>query len=115
VDEFSAEEAEARKRAVLESMSPRRRRHILKKGYQNWDPFQEPKDPIDIRKDKSRRTTQTLVREFLQAHVGEKYSDAYQQGALEMALGLINADERFRGMYDFSCWYRELLQREGFE
>lgn len=115
MDEFSAKETEERKRVVLQSMSPRRRRHILKKGYQNWDPFQEPKDPIDIRRDKSRRTTQTLVEEFLQTHAGEKFSNAYQRGVLEIALGLINNDERFRGMYEFSCWYRELLQLEGFE
>ncbi len=65
--EFSPEEAEKRKRAVFESMSPRRQKHILKKGYDQWDPFEEPKDPIDIRTDPTRRTTQMLVREFLQS------------------------------------------------
>jgi hypothetical protein len=58
----SAEEAEKRKKAIFDSMSPRRQKHILRKGYAKWDPFQEPKDPIDIRKDKTRRTTQMLVR-----------------------------------------------------
>ena len=54
MSEFSPEEAEKRKRAVFESMSPRRQKHILKKGYEKWDPFAEPKDPIDIRKDKTK-------------------------------------------------------------
>jgi hypothetical protein len=49
MSEFSPEEAEKRKRAVFESMSPRRQKHILKKGYDKWDPFEEPKDPIDIK------------------------------------------------------------------
>jgi len=71
--EFSPEEAEKRKRAVFDNMSPRRQKHILKKGYDKWDPFEEPKDPIDIRKDKTKRTTQTLVREFLQSRSSNGY------------------------------------------
>ena len=77
MSEFSPEEAEERKRAVFDSMSPRRQKHILKKGYEKWDPFEEPKDPIDIRKDKTKRTTQTLVREFLQSRSSDEYSSAY--------------------------------------
>ncbi|CAB5146190.1 FIG00602249: hypothetical protein [Olavius algarvensis associated proteobacterium Delta 3] len=93
-------------------MSPRRQKYILKKGYDKWDPFQEPKDPIDIRRDPTRRTTQQLVREFLQSRAGERYSNAYGRGVLEIALGIINDDDRFIAMYEFSCWYRELLDNE---
>ena len=63
MSEFSADEAARRKKAVFDSMSERRQKHILKRGYDRWDPFEEPKDPIDIRKDKTKRTTQMLVRE----------------------------------------------------
>jgi hypothetical protein len=111
--EFSQEEAEQRKKAVFDAMSGRRQQHILKKGYQKWDPFQEPKDPIEIRRDKSKRTTQMLVREFLQSRLDETCSNTYSRGALEIALGIVNEDERFIAMYEFSCWYRELLRREG--
>jgi hypothetical protein len=113
--EFSAEDAEKRKKAVFNSMSSRRQKHILKKGYDKWDPFEEPKDPIDIRKDKTRRTSQMLVREFLQSRSTEEYSNSYGRGVLEMALGIINDDERFIGMYEFACWYRNLLKKEGIE
>ena len=112
---ISSEDEAKRKKAIFSSMSPKRQKHILKKGYEKWDPFQEPKDPIDIRKDKSKRTTQTLVREFLQAVDSEEYSNAYGKGVFEICLGIINDDERYRGMYDFSVWYSELLKREGFE
>ncbi len=112
---ISLEEEEKRKTAIFESMSPRRQKHILKKGYENWDPFQEPKDPIDIRKDKTKRTTQSLVREFLQTIDFEEYSNAYGRGVFELCLGLINNDDRFKGMYEFSIWYQELLKREGHE
>jgi hypothetical protein len=110
--EFSPEEVEQRKRAIFEAMAPRRQSHILKKGYDKWDPFEEPKDPIDIRRDPTKRTTQMLVREFLQSCGPEGYSNSYGQGALEMALGIVNGDERVKGMLDFACWYQELLKRE---
>jgi len=113
MSEFSPEEAEERKRAIFESMSDRRQKHILKKGYDQWDPFEEPKDPIDIRKDKTKRTTQMLVREFLQSRSFENYSNAYGRGVLDIALGIVNDDDYYKGMFEFVCWYRELLEKEG--
>ena len=115
MSEFSSQEAEDRKRAVFDSMAPRRQKHILKKGYDKWDPFEEPKDPIDIRKDKTKRTTQMLVREFLQSRDAEGYSNAYGRGVLEMALGIVNDDDRFLGMYEFVRWHQALLIKEGHE
>lgn len=113
--EFSPEDVEKRKKAVFDAMSRRRQEHILKKGYLKWDPFQEPKDPIEIRRDKSKRTTQVLVREFLQSRPDENRSNTYSRGVLEIALGIVNEDERFIAMYDFSCWYKDLLRQEGLE
>lgn len=109
----SAEEEEKRKRNIFESMAPRRQKHILKKGYEQWNPFELPKDPIDIRKDKTNRTTQDLVREFLQTRTAENYSNEYGRGAFKIGLGMINNDETCRGMFEFSCWYNELLKKEG--
>jgi len=63
--EFSASEIEERKKVIFDSMSERGQKQILKKGYEDWDPFMAPKDPIDIRTDKTQRTTQDLVRMFL--------------------------------------------------
>ena len=104
---------EEKKKAVFESMSPRRQKHIMKKvGYDNWDPFEKPKDPIDIRRDKSNRTSQTLVREFLQSRSMEGYSNNYGRGVLEMAIGIVNDDDRFIAMYEFALWYRALLEKE---
>ena len=113
MEEFSAKEVETRKKAIFDAMSSRGQKRILKLGYDKWDPFQEPKDPIDIRKDKSKRTTQQLVQEFLQSRKQEGYSNAYGRGVLEIALGIVNDDERFVGMYEFSCWYHDLLMKEG--
>lgn len=111
--ELSKDE-EIRKRAIFDAMAPRRQKQILKRGYDRWDPFILPKDPIDIRKDKTKRTSQMLIREFLQNRSSEGYSNAYGRGAFELCMGIVNEDERFMGMYDFACWYRELLEKEGF-
>ena len=115
MEDFSPEEVEKRKKAIFDAMSPRGQKRILKKGFDKWDPFQDPKDPIDIRKDKTKRTTQMLVREFLQSRSDEEISNAYSRGVLEMALGIINEEDRFIGMYEFAAWYRNLLVEEGLE
>lgn len=115
MSEFSPEEVEKKKKAIFDGMGLRGQKRILKKGYENWDPFEEPKDPIDIRKDKTKRTSQMLIREFLQSIKGDTYSNAYGRGALEMCLGIINEEDQFKGMFDFSCWYQDLLRREGYE
>lgn len=104
-------EASLRKKSIYDSMSPRRKKFIDKIGYEKWDPFAEPNDPIEIRRDPTQRTTQQLVREFLQNSDHEKYSNAFGRGVLEMALGLINRDDRFIGMFEFALWYQSELQK----
>lgn len=111
----SAKEEAFRKQTIFDTMSPRRQKQILKRGFAKWDPFQEPKDPIDLRKDKTKRTSQMLIREFLQSLDSDDYSTDYAKGAFELCLGIINENEKYQSMFDFSCWYRELLIKEGLE
>jgi hypothetical protein len=106
---------EDQKRAIFESMSERSQRRILKKGYDDWNPFEPPKDPIDIRKDVTKRTSQMLIREFLQSREAETHSNQYGRGVVEICLGLINREDRFVAMFEFSCWYKALLEKEGIE
>ena len=103
----------ARKERVAD-VRPRRRKHIEEKvGYDKWDPFMEPKDPIDIRQDKTKRTSQMLIREFLQSRNHESYSNEYGRGAFELCLGIVNENEKYLGMLDFARWYNDLIDREG--
>lgn len=105
---------EVQKKAIWDAMSPRRRKFIERIGYDNWDPFQKPNDPMELRQDVTKRTTQQLVREFLQqSNVGKNYTNDYGRGALECALGIINQDEKYRGIFDFCIWYYKLLSSEG--
>lgn len=104
-------EIEKKKRAVFDGMAPKRQERILKNGYENWDPFAPPKDPIDIRKDISGQTAAELVAQFISSSSnGCASSHAYAKGALEICLGIINSDDRCMGMYDFSCWYTDLVR-----
>lgn len=106
-------EEEKRKKAVFDAMSARSRKRVLdKEGYEKWDPFQMPKDPIDIRMDQHRETALSLMRRFLQT-CPEDYSKAYGQGAWEICMGITGGDDRWRGIYDFSCWYRDRLKNGG--
>lgn len=104
-----------KKKAIFEAMSSRRQKHILNKvGYDNWNPFEKPKDPIDIRRDKTNRTSQMLVRDFLKTRQIEGYSNSYGRGVLEIAIGIVNDDDRYLAMYDFALWHKQLLEKEGF-
>ena len=107
------EKEAVQKRAIYEAMSARGKKYVASVGYDAWDPFQEPKEPLDIRQDVTKRTTQELIRAFLQEKASEGAGNIYGQGALECALGIVNKDERIRGMFDFCLWYEALLRREG--
>ncbi len=112
MSKVSREEAERRKRAIYETLSARRKKYIERIGYEKWDPFEEPKDPIDIRRDTTKRTTQQLVREFLQSRPPDApYSNAYGQAVMEMAIGIVNDDERYQAMLEFAAWYMALLKQ----
>ena len=112
MSKVSREEVARRKKAIYETLSARGRRYIERIGYDNWDPFEEPKDPIDIRRDTTNRTTQQLVREFLQSRPPDApYSNAYGQAVMEMAVGIVNDDERYQAMLEFGDWYVEQLRR----
>lgn len=105
---------EEQKRFIYEKMNPRRRKYIDRIGYANWDPFQKPNDPLDIRQDVTKRTTHELVREFMKQSGVKDNTSEYGKGALECAIGIINRDEKYRGIFEFSIWYRKLLEKEGF-
>ncbi|BBD09790.1 hypothetical protein [Desulfovibrio ferrophilus] len=110
-------EQEEMKRYMYEKLSPRRRKFIDKVGYENWDPFPEPNDPMDIRQDEATgQTIQDLVRTFIRSKsMAGKVGAQYSRGAHELAMGIVNKDERFRGMFEFIVFYNDLLRAQGKE
>lgn len=106
-------EEERQKKAVFDAMSARSRKRILDKGYEEWDPFIKPKDPIDIRMAGHRETALSLMRGFLHACPADEHGNAYRQGAWETCMGITAGDERWKGAYDFSCWHRDHMNKGG--
>ncbi len=106
---LSAEEEE-RKKAIFQAMSARSRKRILDQGYDQWDPFQAPKDPLDIRDLQKKEIARSLMKRFLQTRPAEETNQAYCRGAWEICMGILGGAERARGMSDFCCWYRERMK-----
>ena len=63
VDGMDTAEEEKLKRDLYEKIPPRRRKFIDRIGYENWDPFPEPNEPIEIRTDVTKRTAQQLLQD----------------------------------------------------
>jgi hypothetical protein len=103
-------EEEKKKREIFEAMSPKRQQRILKKGYDDWNPFQRPKEPFEqiTRKGAGdlERALELYHRFFAERRMDD-FCTAYVQGVNDICLGIIRGDDRYRGMYDFCCWYRE--------
>ncbi len=78
---------EEKKKAIFDAMSARSRKRILNKGYEKWDPFLTPKNPLDIRMAQRRETALSLMRRFWEACPPEGDSNAYGQGAWEVCMG----------------------------
>ncbi len=106
------EEVAAWKKAIYEKIPARRRKFIEKQGYDNWDPFMEPFDPIDIRKDMTGRTAQELVSDFMKFSGKGDQAD-YLQTVQELAVLLVHNSERVRPVFDFCLWYKEVMARAG--
>jgi hypothetical protein len=101
------------KKAIYERLSPRRKKFIDKIGYHKWDPFQEPNHPIEIRTDSTKRTVQDLIRDFFEQQPDDNLSSAYRRGVHECCMGIFQADERYKGMFDFCIWYFDQLRKRG--
>lgn len=108
--ELTAEQEEL-KRNIYAQMSPRRRKFVDRIGYENWDPFQAPKEPLDIRREKTGRTLQELVRDFMRDAAFESHDDAWKKGACECALGVFRKDEKYLGILAFCLWYQRELKK----
>jgi hypothetical protein len=111
----SPEEYEKLKRQLYESISPRRRKFIDKLGYENWEPWAEPFHPADIRKDSiTNMTAKDLLLEFLASRPeSDRLDPAYARPCQELAMGVVNKEERYRPIFDFCTWYLERLRSEG--
>jgi hypothetical protein len=101
------EEYELKKKAIFDSMSKRGRERILRIGYENWEPFEEPKDPRDRIFGGASIKAGELLRRYYESVGGREESVAMNKELFELCRGLLQDDSRARVIYDFCTWYRE--------
>ena len=99
-------ERELRKKAIFDSMSRRGQERILRMGYENWDPFQEPKDPRERIHGSASVQANALVREFFRSRGEREPSPAFQKELFELCRGLLKEEARAKTLFDFCNWYR---------
>ena len=105
-------EREERKKAIFDGMSPRGQRHVLRIGYENWDPFQEPKDPRERIYGSASLKASALVKEFLETHHADQESPALIKELFELCKGLLQGESRAKTMLEFCSWYQRRIDKD---
>lgn len=104
-------EYEMRKKAIFDTMAKRGQERILRIGYENWNPFQEPKDPRERIFSSASLKASALVKEFLQVHQAAQESPALIKDLFELCRGLLQGEARAQLTLDFCVWYQQRIDR----
>jgi hypothetical protein len=102
-----ANEQETKKRAIFDGMSQRGRERVLRMGYENWDPFQEPKDPRERIRGSLALQVDGLLREFLAVSQAGEGARAFITDLQDLCTGLLRQDRRAQVLSEFCLWLRE--------
>ncbi len=105
------EEYDMRKKAIFDSMSRRGQERILKIGYENWEPFDEPKDPRERIFGGASMKASELIRRFYESTGGKEESVSDKRDLFELCRGLLQGESRAKAIYDFCNWYRNNAER----
>lgn len=103
-----ANEYEMRKKAIFDSMSKRGRERILRMGYENWEPFQEPKDPRERIFSSASVKADALIKAFYAAHPGLERSVVMEKELFEFCRGVLKGEARAQTILEFCNWYKEI-------
>ena len=99
-----SEERELRKKAIFDGMAKRGRERVLKIGYENWDPFEMPKDPRERIFGSASVKAGALVQEYYRSAGGKEESVAVHRELFELCLGLLQGQSRAKTLVDFCAW-----------
>jgi hypothetical protein len=100
-------ERETKKRAIFEGMSKRGQERVLRLGYENWDPFQEPKDPRDQILSAVAMRAHALVKQYYEASPTHEGARAFHRELVDLCMGFIRGELRAQVIYEFCNWHRE--------
>jgi hypothetical protein len=101
------EEYEMRKRAIFDSMSKRGQERILRIGYDEWDPFQEPKDPRERIFGTDALKATALLKEFYASRNDQEESVSLHKELFDLCRGLLQGETRARVIGDFCVWFKK--------
>ncbi|MBU1247305.1 MAG: hypothetical protein KKB70_01295 [Proteobacteria bacterium] len=115
MDAHTPEQVEALKRDMYDRLSKRQKKYVDRIGYEVWEPFQLPNDPLDIRRNETGYTAQELALLYFRDRekAGLKVNEHYKSSVNEFALQLIAQTERCRPIVEFCQWYGELMRKTG--
>ncbi|HAA04057.1 MAG TPA: hypothetical protein DCZ69_15070 [Syntrophobacteraceae bacterium] len=102
----SSSEYETKKRAIFEGMSQRGQKRILRLGYENWDPFQEPKDPREQILGTVYVKADTIVRQFYAANPTNEGACDFHKDLLDFAVSLLRGERRAQILHEFCNWFQ---------
>ncbi len=102
-------EHESRKKAIFDSMSKRGQERILRIGYENWDPFQEPKDPRERIFGSASLQANEILRRFYQSRSDQEESAAVHKELFDLCRGLIQGEPRAGMILQFCEWYLKTI------
>ena len=100
-------EYEVRKRAIFEGMSNRGQQRVLRIGYENWEPFQEPKDPREQIRSVIAIRANALVGEFYAANPGNEGARDFHKDLLDVATGLLRGERWAQILFEFCKWFQQ--------
>lgn len=101
------EEYEYRKRAIFDAMSKKGQERILRIGYENWEPFEEPKDPRERIFGAASMEAGAILKEFAGSRSGQEESVAVYKELFDLCRGLLQGETRAQVICDFCNWYRK--------
>lgn len=104
--EDDPKEYEIRKKAIFDSMSKRGQERILKMGYENWEPFQEPKDPRERIFSPASQTSMALVDEFYRVEGLSRESVSLHKELFDLCRGLLMGESRARAIFELCVWLK---------
>ncbi len=105
------EEYERRKKAIFDGMAKRGKERILRIGYENWDPFEEPKDPRERIFSSASIKSCALVQEYFHSAGIAGESAGLHKELFDLCRGLIQGEGRAETIVDFCAWLRKRIPR----
>jgi hypothetical protein len=101
------EERDYKKKAIFDSMAKRGQERILRIGYENWDPFEEPKDPRERIFGSASLKAGALIQDFYKTTGTKEESVTVHRELFELCRDYLQGESRAKVKVEFCAWLRK--------